>query len=136
MTIVFIDDDNEDLDIYQETIRYINESEYLKSGDEKLTCKTFRKCNFFFDYMSKPDERPDVIFMDINMPGVDGKECLQKIKAHKEFSDIPVIMLSTTCTPLEANEFKKQGAVECIQKPSDFKDLVKIFAKYIFEKYL
>jgi CheY-like chemotaxis protein len=136
MTIVFIDDDHEDLEIYQETIRFINEAEYIKDGDERLGCKTFRKCTVFLEYMSGNSEIPDVIFMDINMPAIGGRECLAQIKASKNFSDVPVVMLSTTCSQRESTEFKALGAVECIQKPSDFKDLVKILAKYIFEKYL
>jgi CheY-like chemotaxis protein len=135
MTIVFIDDDHEDLEIYQETIRFLNGSEYLNEDDDRLECKTFRKCTAFFDYISH-GEKPDVIFMDINMPAIGGKECLTKLKASADYKTVPVVMLSTTCTPHEADEFKKLGAVECIQKPSDFKDLVKIFAKYIFAKYL
>lgn len=136
MTIVFIDDDFEDLEIYQDTIRYINESEYLKDGNDRLTCKTFRKCAEFFEYLSTGTEIPDIIFMDINMPAIGGKECLTKLKTYSDYKSIPVVMLSTTCTPREANEFKSLGAVECIQKPSDFKDLVRIFDKFIFEKYL
>jgi CheY-like chemotaxis protein len=136
MTIIFIDDDHEDLEIYQETIRFINEAEYIKNGDERLACKTFRKCTEFLEYMSGNLEIPDVIFMDINMPAIGGRECLGQIKASENFSHVPVVMLSTTCSQRESTEFKSLGAVECIQKPSDFKDLVKILSKYIFERYL
>ena len=39
---------------------------------------------------------PDVIFLDLNMPGLDGKACLAEIRRQEKFSATPVIILSTS----------------------------------------
>lgn len=43
--------------------------------------------------------RPDVVFLDINMPGLTGLECLKGIRSDKEFDKIPVIIYSTSSHP-------------------------------------
>jgi DNA-binding response OmpR family regulator len=66
------------------------------------------------------------------MPGVSGKECLLMLKHHSKYSTIPVVMLSTSCPTGEVDNYRSMGAFDCIQKPTQFQELVKIFAKFIF----
>lgn len=60
---------------------------------------------------------PDVIFMDVNMPRMNGIDCLRELSG-SSFKSIPVIMYSTS------SHYKKEcfenGAVDYIEKPSDF----------------
>jgi CheY-like chemotaxis protein len=134
MTILFIDDDPDDLELYQEAITYLNDSEYLTDLGEKLVSYMYKKCDNIIDVLKRLPHKPDLIFLDINMPGVGGKECLQSLKSNKLYAQIPVIMLSTNCPRAVGEELKTIGAAECIQKPTDFKELVKIFSRFIFQK--
>ena len=60
---------------------------------------------------------PDLILLDIEMPGMDGFEALQKLKAHDAYARIPVIFLTgMTNTSVEAHGFEL-GVVDFITKP-------------------
>ena len=70
------------------------------------------------------------------MPVMGGKECLRYFKSNPSYSQIPIVMLSTTCNEKDTGEFKALGAIDCIKKPNGFNDLVQILSKFVFEKYL
>ncbi len=72
------------------------------------------------DFLEK--ETPDLILMDIEMPGMNGKEAIRRIKLHKEWSKIPVIFLSAISEQETEVECLELGADDFIAKP--FKPLI------------
>ena len=60
---------------------------------------------------------PDLILLDILMPGMDGLETLRRIKARPECKDIPVIMLTGLGDEEMLNKCLAEGAVGVIHKP-------------------
>ncbi|MFQ5857720.1 MAG: response regulator [Anaerolineae bacterium] len=62
-------------------------------------------------------KRPDLILMDIMMPGVDGLELARRFKAHPEFKDIPIVMVSSYPTKGIVLRSLKVGASDFIVKP-------------------
>ncbi len=66
---------------------------------------------------------PSVIFLDLNMPKMNGYECLQKIKRMDRCKDIPVVIFSTSSNPKEKERTQKLGAKRFITKTSDYKEL-------------
>src|ERR687895_1304848 len=60
-------------------------------------------------------ESPDLIFLDVKMPGMDGLEALQRIKATNEI--LPVVIISGHGTVSTAVEATKAGAFDFIEKP-------------------
>ena len=72
----------------------------------------------YLDKAKKGDELPCLIVLDINMPMMDGKQTLVKIKSDPELKDLPVVMFSTSSNPLDKELFRRQG-VELITKPRD-----------------
>lgn len=70
-----------------------------------------------FDKLTNSDFIPDIIFMDVNMPLMNGIECLCAIKRFPRTEHIPVIMLSTSVG--HAQLWKELGAKGYIKKPSD-----------------
>lgn len=133
MTILFIDDDPEDTELFCEAVFYLKKSDFLAEKKEHVKCLALNNGCKTIEFLSDQKELPNYIFLDINMPMMDGKECLIYLKNHPKFSEIPVIMLSTALKGNQSTEFKSLGAYDCIQKPTGFKELVKVLSKYIYE---
>jgi CheY-like chemotaxis protein len=74
------------------------------------------------DYLNKAKQEgitlPCLIVLDINMPLMDGKQTLVKIKSDPDLKDLPVVMFSTTSNPLDYELFRRQG-VMLVTKPRD-----------------
>lgn len=67
---------------------------------------------------------PGFILLDLNMPKMDGREVLKKIKTHPQFKQIPVVIFSTTKNQLEVKRCYDLGANTYIVKPVNFDSLV------------
>jgi two-component system OmpR family response regulator len=63
--------------------------------------------------------RPDLILMDVMMPGMDGPTTLKRLRASPLISDIPVIFLTAKILPTEVANFLQLGAIGVIGKPFD-----------------
>lgn len=66
---------------------------------------------------------PDLIFIDVNMPRISGRELLLAIKEMKKFGSIPVIMYSTASLPQEKERMLREGAAQYLLKAVSFDDL-------------
>ena len=53
--------------------------------------------------------KPDVIFMDINLPGINGVEALKRLKSEAETKDIPVIAVTANAMPRDVEAGLKAG---------------------------
>jgi signal transduction histidine kinase len=69
-------------------------------------------------------KQPDIILLDIMMPGMDGMETCQKLKANVETSEIPVIFLSALTDPESRTGALAIGGVDFIIKPFDEEELL------------
>jgi CheY-like chemotaxis protein len=67
---------------------------------------------------------PDIIFLDINMPGMDGKSCLREIRRQEKFVDTPVIILSTSTRLSDIDETFRDGANRYFSKMLFYNDSV------------
>ncbi|GAB5492155.1 MAG: response regulator [Phototrophicaceae bacterium] len=68
-------------------------------------------------------EQPDIILLDIQMPGMDGYEVCEKIKANPETQDIPVIFLSALSETKDIIKAFDVGGVDYISKPFKFREV-------------
>lgn len=64
-----------------------------------------------------PDFEPDVIVLDVMMPGMDGLEVLEALAAHPDLGDVPVVFLTAKAQRWEVDEYLERGAVGTIKKP-------------------
>lgn len=89
-------------------------AEVLKTSYKVSTAKSGRLALLMLEEM-----KPDLILLDINMPGMDGFELYEKIKDNAEWASIPVVFL--TAETDMANEAKciEMGAMDFIRKPFD-----------------
>lgn len=116
--ILVVDDDAEDALIFQEVLFSINASiQYSTAEDGKDALDQLRGAGPFL---------PDLIFLDLNMPRINGKECLKKIKEDEKLKDIPVIIYTTSSQPRDIEETMQAGACCFISKPLNIKDLESI----------
>lgn len=74
---------------------------------------------------------PDIIFLDINMPKLDGMQCLAELKWKPALRQIPVIIYSTTDNQQEKEQLLQMGAYHFMVKKSDFKALREELSKVI-----
>jgi two-component system alkaline phosphatase synthesis response regulator PhoP len=81
--------------------------------------------------LEKVKEQPDLILLDIMMPGMDGFTVLQRLKEDFGTRSIPVVML--TCRRDSASVFQAQDleADEYLMKPVDAEKLLKVVKKHI-----
>ncbi len=112
------DDDRDDAELFNEALVIVNPAikfHHVEDG------------HAVFRFLSKPNEgKPDLIFLDLNMPAMSGWQCLAKLKNDTSLKEIPVIMYSTSSNPREKEIAMELGAVGFVTKPTDFKVLTKI----------
>jgi len=64
-------------------------------------------------------EMPDLILMDVKMPGLDGPTLISKLRENQKLSKIPVVLMSASVTDNERMSYTKLGATGVIAKPFD-----------------
>lgn len=115
--ILLADDDSDDRDMFHEALEFI---------DDSLICYSTVNGRDLLKKLYTLDKLPDLIFLDMNMPTMNGWECLTAIKDDKRYSHIPVIMISTSSHQKEMDISISLGALCYFIKPNDFKDFVTI----------
>lgn len=69
-------------------------------------------------------EKPDLILLDTNMPGMSGHETLEHLRADPNLKHIPVIMLTALCEPQDIAAASARGVTDYVTKPFDFAQLM------------
>lgn len=105
--ILLIDDDEEELEIFSEALNEIK---------TPMSCIQSRSATAAMNVLGYL--MPDYIFLDLNMPGIDGLKCLDEIKKTRELYNVPVILYSHTITHETSEKAFEAGAAACIKKPS------------------
>lgn len=74
---------------------------------------------------------PNIIFLDLNMPILNGIDCLKEIKSNDKFNDIAIAIYSTSSSDQDIEETFVLGANIYIKKPSNFDDLKKTLSDVV-----
>jgi CheY-like chemotaxis protein len=74
--------------------------------------------------------RPDLILLDLNMPRIDGREALARIKSDPQLKNIPVLILTTSREERDIALSKHAGASSFLSKPEEFADLTDTLEKF------
>ncbi|TDS11987.1 response regulator receiver domain-containing protein [Maribacter caenipelagi] len=120
MNIYIADDDFDDRDFFMEALKNIDINTEVSQFDNgvDLMDKLFSDVNL-----------PQVIFLDLYMPIMDGFECLIDIRNFKKFKDIYIIAYSSIYRDREVNQLKEDGANQFLKKSSSLKELKKLLSK-------
>lgn len=122
INILLVEDNEGDIVL---TVEALNEAKIsnsivvLRDGEEALK------------YLMKEDpyqdaETPSLIFLDINLPKIDGKEVLIKIKNHNSLKIVPVVILTTSDSEKDILDSYTNHANCYITKPVDFKKFMDV----------
>jgi twitching motility two-component system response regulator PilH len=76
-------------------------------------------------------EQPDLIFMDVVMPEVDGYSACRQITTHDTTKDIPVVIVSSKNQKADKVWAQLQGAVAMVSKPYEDQEIIKQFHAFI-----
>ncbi|WP_301922697.1 response regulator [Ferruginibacter sp.] len=112
--ILMVDDDEDDQMLFKEALKQVNglvKCEVAFNGAEALE-------------KLKINPVPDIIFLDLNMPVMNGFECLRAIKKDQFLKDIPVIIFTTANDNVTIERSRKLGATAFFHKPIDFNNLL------------
>jgi CheY-like chemotaxis protein len=106
-TILLVEDDIDDQYLFQEALNLVNPS---------ISCIVAQNGAVALEVI---DHTPpfDVIFMDLNMPKINGFECLKLLKGSKKHRNIPVVILSTSQNEKDIDQCTKLGATSYLVKP-------------------
>ena len=120
LNILHVDDSNEDLEVVR----------ILLEGIQGLQ---IRPVNLVKDAMrvlvDESADIPDVILLDINMPGLNGIELMQMVRRIKHLDEVPVVVLSSSQDPREMDELKKLGVTDFIHKAFDLREYRKLLVE-------
>jgi CheY-like chemotaxis protein len=115
-TILYVDDDEDDLLIISEAFeRYTDHLSVVHAGNGIEGLK-------MLENMSEKGHLPCLLILDINMPVMDGKQMLQKLRARPKYNGLPVIVFSTS-NSADDRKFALQNGAEFFSKPSGYSQL-------------
>lgn len=120
--ILLIDDDSDDKDFFINALKIVSETvtfNWAENGSKAL------------EVLESKQVAPELIFLDWNMPVMNGHEFLEEIKKREGLKDIPVIILSTSSHYKTITLSRELGAEDFITKPNNFGDLVEILSSFV-----
>lgn len=106
----------------------------------KHPIKWFNDSSIVLDYLlEEGNQKPTLILLDLNLPGVDGRSLLKYIKSHTHLRHIPIIAMTTSADQKDILSCYKHGACSYIQKPVNFnkmKEVCQSIVNYWFSSCL
>ena len=115
--ILLIDDDEDDQEIFLTA---------LESTRKPVRCTVLDSARKALRQIVQGEIEADLIFLDLNMPLMNGQQFLTEIKKDEQLRKIPVVILSTSSNAATAMQVKQLGACHFFTKPDRFEDLVAI----------
>lgn len=115
LSILLVDDDVEDQEIFLDAIKEVDPLIHCfcaTDGEDALKLLG-----------TEAIVKPDLVFIDLNMPKLNGKQLLLELKRSDTLKDIPVVMYSTFFGKKDIEEITELGAVHYLLKATKFNDL-------------
>lgn len=125
--VLYADDDSDDKDWVTEACQVIDESlrlVFVENGRQVL--------DFLAEKVS--EALPALIVLDLNMPELDGRQTLRKLKTHPLYQSIPVAIVTTSTNRIDRDVCRQLGASLFLTKPDthyEWQTVVRHFVPYI-----
>jgi CheY-like chemotaxis protein len=92
----------------------------VKLALEKVGGFTVELCSSGAEALERaPAFQPDLIIVDVMMPGMDGMTTLAKLRGIPTVADVPVVFMTAKVMPSEVRRYREAGALDVIAKPFD-----------------
>jgi CheY-like chemotaxis protein len=117
MRILYIDDDPDEVLIFCDAIAEI---------DPSIQCSGLTDSKKGLDELES-NPAPDVIFLDFNMPGLTGEDCLLKIRSFDHLKHVPVVIYSTGVSQIQEGRLVRAGASMVVRKHSSVQSFKEFF---------
>ncbi len=114
LKIILVDDDEDDRDLFSKAI------DELKINTDLLM---FKDGYELLDHLKDDPNLPSIIFLDLNMPIINGMDCLKEIRSDQKYSDISIAIYSTSSSENDIDETFIHGANIYINKPYSYTKL-------------
>lgn len=114
-----IDDDADDREIFEIALEATGYSCCLQQADNGI--KALKMLN-------SGENTPEFIFLDLNMPLLSGKNCLQEIRKIEGLKKVPVVIYSTSSYSKDIEETREMGANHFMSKTPNIKRLTEILS--------
>lgn len=120
--ILLVEDNPGDVRLTQEALREANVWNHLHVADDGFNALAYLRREGEF----AKAKRPDLVLLDLNLPGMDGKKVLAEIKSDDELKKIPVLILTSSAAEEDINKTYASYANCYVQKPSDLDQFINI----------
>jgi CheY-like chemotaxis protein len=121
-TILLVDDDQDDIDLLREAIETINK-------DIKVI--TANNCKDALELCLGEEPTPDEIFLDINMPAMNGIDCLEELNRQKKIPPLVVTIYTTSDNRFKGYDRCMALGAGYLQKPNSYGELIEILKNKI-----
>ncbi len=121
LKVFLADDDSDDRTFFSDALREIPIQTKISEFNNGV--------DLMASLLADDTQKPDVIFLDLKMPMMDGFECLADIRDLEKYADTPVIIYSTSYHPKEITRLNEMGASLYLQKPSSYNQLKTLLHK-------
>lgn len=122
MKCFLIDDDEDDRDIFELALTRANaDSTFITATNGEDALNVLRK---------QPDFVPDYIFLDLNMPLMDGRACLTELRKQARLDNVPIIIFTTSSYSKDIQDTMNLGASHYLVKPTSLSELVSILTSF------
>ncbi|MEH2290437.1 response regulator [Nostoc sp.] len=136
--LLVVEDSNEDFRILQRLMQRMsvqNPIHRCTNGDEVLKLLYQQENDAYPKNEDRPDSevalRPSVILLDLNLPGIDGRDILDRLKQDKSFKGIPIVVFTTSSNPKDIELCYQKGANGYMVKPMDAQELKKTIQAFV-----
>lgn len=116
-SILYIDDDGDDQEFFEIALQTVDKNIQLNFAKNGLDG---------YNKLTGMETKPGLIFLDLNMPLMDGKQFLEKIKKDPDYCHIPIAIYSTSSATTDKEQTIGMGANYFVTKPNRIDDIVKI----------
>jgi CheY-like chemotaxis protein len=108
--VLYADDDHEDIELVSEAFRHYSQNVELVTFNDGVEMLNYIRT------IDPLQPAPCLFIIDINMPGINGKETLKRLRSFEAFSDVPAVLFSTSTLPADA-AFAKNYNAGFVTKP-------------------
>jgi len=125
MLVFLVDDDYEDHEIFKMSLEKVDPTFEIVTAEDGIDALDYLKKNSTY--------KPDIIFLDVNMPRMNGKDCIRELRKDPKFESTPMVLYSTHDGQKEVNEAKSAGASDFMTKPASIPEFTKALKDIIIK---